>query len=100
MSNISSAQKKISIKDSSEAILDIESYDVDELITILNISEPTENKIRTASDFYIKKFLDEGDKEMSDFFKEVKNKLLDELDSDNEEVEDLLINKDEELTKD
>ena len=85
MSNISSAQKKLAIKDSTDAILDIESYDVDELITILNITEPTESQIKNASDFYIKKFLDEGDKEMSDFFKEVKNKLLDELDSYNDD---------------
>ena len=95
MSNISLAQKKLSIKDSTDAILDIESYDVDELITILNISEPSESQIKNACDFYIKKFIDEGDKEMSDFFKEIKNKLLDELDSDDEEVEDLLVNKNE-----
>ena len=71
MSNISSAQKKLAIKNSTDANLDIESYDVDELVTILNISEPTETKITNASDFYIKKFLDDGDKEMSDFFKEI-----------------------------
>lgn len=97
MSNISSAQKKLAVTNSKDANLDIESYDIDELITILNISEPTENSITNASDFYIKKFLDEGDKEMSDFFKELKEKLLDELDYDNDDFndEELGINKDE-----
>ena len=55
MSNISSAQKKLAVTDSKNANLDIENYDVDELVTILNISEPTEHNIRNASDFYIKK---------------------------------------------
>ena len=95
MSNISSAQRKLAVTDSKNANLDIENYDVDELVTILNISEPTEHNIINASDFYIKKFLDEGDKEMRDFFKDIKNKLLEELDSDNDEDEYLTVNKDE-----
>ena len=97
MSNISSAQKKLAVNNSEKANLDIDSYDINDLITILNISEPSEVNIRDTTDFYIKKFLDEGDKEMSNFFQDIKNKLLSELDSDNEDIEtdDLAVNKDE-----
>lgn len=97
MSNISSAQKKLAVTNSKDANLDIESYDIDELVSILNISEPTETQIKHASDFYIKKFLDDGDKEMSDFFYNIKNRLLDELDSDNDDFdnEELTVIKDE-----
>lgn len=97
MSNISAAQKKLAVGNSKDANLDIDSYDINDLITILNISEPSETNIRNTSDFYIKKFTDEGDKEMSDFFKDIKNKLLSELDSDDDDIEndDLAVNKDE-----
>ena len=70
MSNISSAQRKLSATTNNSANLDIESYSIDELVSILNINEPTEKNIRSSTDFYIKKFKDEGDIEMSNFFTE------------------------------
>ena len=98
MSNISLAQNILSVKNSSDANLDIDNYSTDELISILNIQEPTEQSIKNSTDHYIKKFLDEGDVEMSNFFKEIKKTLLEELDSFNNPSEELEIDdKDEEL---
>ena len=98
MSNISLAQNILSVKNSNDANLDIDNYSTDELISILNIQEPTEQSIKNSTDHYIKKFLDEGDVEMSNFFKEIKKTLLEELDSFNNPSDELEIDdKDEEL---
>ena len=40
MSNISSAQRKLSATTNNSANLDIESYSIDELVSILNINPP------------------------------------------------------------
>tara|TARA_Y100000992_G_scaffold147491_1_gene98240 strand:- start:6514 stop:8103 length:1590 start_codon:yes stop_codon:yes gene_type:complete len=97
MSNISSAQNKLSVSNSKDANLDIDNYSTDELVSILNIQEPTEKAITNSTDHYIKKFLNNGDVEMSNFFKEIKDKLLEELDSFDNPDEELQLNNEEEL---
>jgi len=98
MSNISSAQRKLSATTNNSANLDIESYSIDELVSILNINEPTEKNIKSSTDFYVKKFTDEGDMEMRNFFMNIKSKLLEELESDDdetvEEIESIIESKD------
>lgn len=88
MSNISSAQKILSVQNTESTNLDIDNYTIDELVTILNISEPTEENIKKATEFYIKKFIDEGDQDMSNFFKEVQTTLIDELKREDDLPED------------
>ena len=52
MSNISSAQKILSVQNTESTNLDIDNYTIDELVTILNISEPTEENIIKADVMY------------------------------------------------
>lgn len=56
----------------------IENYTIPELLTILNIEEdpPTTNEIRSTSNYYIQKFTKEGNVDMTHFFSDLQNTLL------------------------
>ena len=75
----------------------INHYTTTELVSILNLSNPTETEITAKTDFYINKFKNEGNTKMADFFDDVKIKLLDELiEVGNENI----VNEDNPITKD
>ena len=58
---------------------DIDKYSVDDLLTILNLNEPTEYQVQDATNTIIANMRSEGNVEMADFFEEVKQKLLEEF---------------------
>ena len=65
----------------------INNYTSDELISILNLSSPTQKEITDKTNFYINKFTDEGNTDMVDFFKNIQTKLLDEMaEESNEDI--------------
>ena len=75
----------------------INHYTTTELVSILNLSNPTETEITAKTDFYINKFKNEGNTKMADFFDDVKIKLLDELiEPGNENI----VNEDNPITND
>ena len=84
MSNLTLSQQALTVNDSESANLNIDQYTIDELISILNLSEPNEKMIIDKSNFYIEKFKNEGNAEMMEFFESVKEKLLEELGDDDE----------------
>jgi hypothetical protein len=69
----------------------IDNYNISELTTILDLDEDNlnEDDINSATDSYINNFNSQGNEEMSNFFMDVKNKLLDYnyLDDINDEQE-------------
>ena len=87
MSNIGLATEALINSSPEGESLDIEDYTIDELVSILSLSSPTEKNIIDQTNFYINKFEQEGNLEMSTFFKNIQNKLLEELNTDNQEVE-------------
>ena len=54
---------------------DINDYSVQDLLEILEINEPNKTKITTKTDFYIDKYA-ETNKNLSEFFRKVQQKLL------------------------
>lgn len=58
---------------------DIDKYSIDDLLTILNLNEPTEYQVQDATNTIIASMRSEGNVEMADFFEEVKQKLLEEF---------------------
>lgn len=58
----------------------IEDYTIPELMEILEIENLTPSLVKEKSDAYIQKFQEEGNDEMSSFFTQVKEKLLQSFD--------------------
>ena len=86
MSEFSTTQNAFAASDEHHET-DIGHYTIEELISILNLSNPTQKEITDKTDFYINKFNNEGNKDMADFFEDVKIKLLDELsEKSNEDI--------------
>jgi hypothetical protein len=68
----------------------IEHYTVSELLTILDLDTPEYSEITKKTDYYIKKFEKENNKEMVDFFNDIQDVLLDyseQLENDKENDE-------------
>jgi hypothetical protein len=64
----------------SEENTNIEDYTIPELMEILEIESLTPSLIKDKSEVYIQKFKEEGNDEMSSFFSQVKEKLLESFD--------------------
>lgn len=68
----------------------IKHYTVSELLIILDLDTPEYSEITKKTDYYIKKFEKENNKEMVDFFNDIKDVLLDyseQLENDKENDE-------------
>jgi hypothetical protein len=59
----------------------VDNYTIDELNSVLELDNPTEQEITDASNKYIDKYTQEGDETMTTFFQDVQNKLLQYMDS-------------------
>jgi len=54
----------------------VENYTVSELLTILDLDNPDSDQITEKADFYIQKFTDENNPDMTNFFQDIKEALL------------------------
>ena len=69
----------MSINTDQNVDMDIDNYNPSELFEILNIENPTKSSITKASDALIKKFKEEGNDDLSEFFVLAKERLLETL---------------------
>ena len=67
--------------------LDITHYDTDELLTMLNLTDPTEDDIIRATDRLINKANADRLPKVAAFFQQAQDVLLDELDQDQDEFD-------------
>lgn len=67
----------------------IDNYTIPELLTILDLeTDPTSDEIIQKTDIYIQKFTDENNEEMSNFFQDMQNTLLQYFEEDNADEAD------------
>jgi hypothetical protein len=66
----------------------IDNYSVDDILSIFNLSEPTEFKVKDIANSLIAKMKSEGKPELEIFFTQARDKVLDDLkNSDGEKIE-------------
>ena len=77
----------------------VDNYTVSELLTILELEDPTSDEIKETTDEYIEQFSDEGNEDLASFFENMQTKLLQYMDQ-LEEGNDEEYNANEEQTED
>ena len=76
----------------SDMNLNVEDYSQEDLLTLLNIQDKdtvTYNDIVNSSQGYINKFTSEDNYDLANFFQQVQNHLLEDIDSDGQEPENI-----------
>ena len=84
----------------SDMNLNVEDYDQEDLLTLLNIQDKdpvTYNDIVNSSQGYINKYTSEENYDLANFFQQVQNQLLEDIDSDGQEPENIQNNQSSQL---
>ena len=59
--------------------VDIDSYSIEDILSILNLTDPSEYQVKDAANAIIAKMRSEGKHDLAGFFEKAKQKVLDEF---------------------